>query len=217
LPGEFIEVGKHGRRLVTKARSDEEDSIVKRLFGGRLRQAGFNARDHVLSLIAEPFFVLNCPLSSCCGSIEDVLEYLTRKEKLSNHKEHVAQRTYFDRIPKVLIIALKRFTFNRASKQTVKMCNTVKYEGTLLLKGGWILGGKSGRPVEFSLTGIIFHHGTSADSGHYTAAVRVGANEWLSYNDLNVVKTDGNRVYSRDDAYVLMYINSTDRLTSIFP
>ena len=78
--------------------------------------------------------------------------------------------------------------------------------------------GKSAEPVHYKLYGVLYHHGESAGSGHYTVDVLhpngdSGGEVWLNIDDeaVSAVRHDGvfgEHVNKRVDnrcAYMLLY------------
>jgi ubiquitin carboxyl-terminal hydrolase 10 len=76
--------------------------------------------------------------------------------------------------------------------------------------------GKSAEPVQYKLYGVLYHHGESASSGHYTVDVLspIGDNSsgeaWLRIDDEAVHVVQHEDVFKgydneRGDAYILFY------------
>jgi ubiquitin carboxyl-terminal hydrolase 10 len=82
---------------------------------------------------------------------------------------------------------------------------------------------KSAEPVHYRLYGVLYHHGESARSGHYTVDLlhtnddSGGGEGWLHINDeaVNVVRRedvfggDGNERVDDRCAYMLFYCRTT--------
>lgn len=93
--------------------------------------------------------------------------------------------------PDVLIVALNRWESNTRAQKT---CRRVTTSQTV------VFGGSS-----FSLVGVLYHHGTSKNHGHYTCAVREGGGNWCSIDDLAVVPIADISTWSTSDGYVFFY------------
>jgi ubiquitin C-terminal hydrolase len=116
-------------------------------------------------------------------------------------------------IPDILIIHLKRFTFDTcmASGHMLrsKVDDKVEFpiEGLDLTK--YILGPVDpDAPPVYRLFGVSEHTGPTANSGHYTATVRNSIDgQWYRCNDSHVGRTSGEASIT-GGAYVLFYQRS---------
>jgi hypothetical protein len=63
---------------------------------------------------------------------------------------------------------------------------------------------KSKQPVEYDLTGVVVHHGSTTHSGHYIAYVKAPNGSWYEMNDSCVSQVPINRVLQAQ-AYLLFY------------
>lgn len=106
-------------------------------------------------------------------------------------------------VPKVLILNLKRFSYNRDTLLPQKIKKPVKYEETFLFDRNWLV--DDVEPQEYQLTAVICHHGDSANGGHYNAAVRYNS-DWYMYDDQLVRQMEGREVTAQQfTAYLLVY------------
>lgn len=68
---------------------------------------------------------------------------------------------------------------------------------------------KSKQPVEYDLTGVVVHHGTTTQSGHYIAYVKASNGIWYEMNDSHVSQVSISRVL-QSQAYLLFYSQKGD-------
>merc|ERR1712014_210854 len=103
----------------------------------------------------------------------------------------------------VLILTLKRFSYNKDTGCPQKIKKAVAYEEKLTFDGSWMMEGME--PQEYQLAAVICHHGESANGGHYNAAVRYNK-EWFMYDDALVRQMELKEVMSQMfTAYILVY------------
>lgn len=157
------------------------------------------------------------------SSLYDCLDYHCKVHEMSgdnqyeigNTKEYVDanRRMCFWKLPKYLIVCLKRFGFSGHGRK-INTCidfpiddldlNKYIYHGDMKVKGK--------ESSKYSLIAVANHIGGSLDSGHYYAMNRiVGTDKWVLYNDETVREISyytpeqlKQRVVSKN-AYVLIY------------
>jgi ubiquitin C-terminal hydrolase len=115
----------------------------------------------------------------------------------TGQKEDVQKRIRFWNFPKVLIITLKRFTFDRQKINTFIEYPT---EGLDLQK--YVCGYNPSQYI-YDLYGVCFHFG-NPDGGHYTSTVKTD-NEWVHYNDQHIQTVDNLQNVVSRQAYCLFY------------
>jgi ubiquitin carboxyl-terminal hydrolase 8 len=142
----------------------------------------------------DAMLIYDCLDEFTCSEILDE-ENAWFNEK-TGKKEDVQKRIRFWNLPKVLIITLKRFTYDRQKINTF-----IKYptEGLDLSK---YVSGYNPSQYIYDLYGVCCHYGI-LDGGHYSAIVKNG-NEWVHYNDDQLHKVSDEKVVSRQ-AYCLFY------------
>ena len=97
-------------------------------------------------------------------------------------------------LPKILVITLNRFEFNKDLNINVKINKYFSFPFILDLKK-FILNKNNNKEnivsiCDFILTGIIVHQG-DGDYGHYFAIIKdIDNNIWKCYDDKNVKKID---------------------------
>ncbi|KAK3118773.1 hypothetical protein QOZ80_9BG0707130 [Eleusine coracana subsp. coracana] len=106
------------------------------------------------------------------------------------------------RLPDVLVIHLKRFSFSRSTKQ--KLETFVNFPIHDLDFTNYIANKKSSGRQIYELYAVSNHYGSMA-SGHYTAHIKLlQENRWYNFDDSQVVPIDEEEVKSAA-AYVLFY------------
>lgn len=150
-----------------------------------------------LSLTLPSINTFSCTLYDCFDSL--IRETSVPEYKCQNCKEKgkCRSKVEFYRLPKVLVIQLKRFIISMSRAQ--KLDTEVVYPDTLDLK-------KYCRNdcAKYKLHGISSHSG-SLSSGHYIADV-FEDNRWYTCNDERVFVSDFPKKFS--SAYLLFYIMS---------
>ncbi|KAJ1275321.1 hypothetical protein BS78_05G127000 [Paspalum vaginatum] len=106
------------------------------------------------------------------------------------------------RLPEVLVIHLKRFSFSRSTKQKLETFVNFPIHGLDLTN--YIANKKSSERQIYELYAVSNHYGSMA-SGHYTAHIKlVDENRWYNFDDSHVAAIDEDEVKTAA-AYVLFY------------
>lgn len=109
-----------------------------------------------------------------------------------------AQREHkFVTLPDLLAIHLKRFSNDAEAKTARKTCTSVAFEEGLDVGG-----------VQYALTGLVSHEGTSVNNGHYTAVCKAGG-RWYTFNDASVTLYTASFEGHYKGAYLLVYEKRT--------
>jgi ubiquitin carboxyl-terminal hydrolase 10 len=125
----------------------------------------------------------------------DALKGLTRSETIHGDFQSprgpdvaATKQIFVETLPPVLILHLKRFEYNNTGG-TQKIWKKVGYPLELTIPKEVFPQQKraqmtfSGLP-QYRLTGVIYHHGKNASSGHYTVDVRrQEGQEWIRLDD----------------------------------
>lgn len=130
--------------------------------------------------------------------------------------EHCQQkktaRTRIIHPPELLFIQLQRSIYDRQVQQPVKIKTGVSLQETLSLDRNWFYspGPSEERiDVEYELCSTIFHLGSSANEGHYMAAVKDHGRDWTLTNDHQVKQGFGfDRVLKQSkhgEVFILAY------------
>lgn len=103
-------------------------------------------------------------------------------------KVEAVMRESIKKLPNVLIIVLKRFSFNYDSMVKLKINDFCEFPDTLDLSKYTqesLNGDDLAHPMDyynFNLRGVVVHKGTS-DSGHYYSLIKDGEDKWYEFND----------------------------------
>eukprot|EP00928_Gymnodinium_smaydae_P061597 TRINITY_DN4563_c0_g2_i1.p1 TRINITY_DN4563_c0_g2~~TRINITY_DN4563_c0_g2_i1.p1 ORF type:complete len:634 (+),score=152.81 TRINITY_DN4563_c0_g2_i1:92-1993(+) len=179
-----------------------EDSPINRIFGGLLESSVRSRSATRDSVSLEPFNHLILDISSPnVDSVWTALEAYCGAEAV--HEGRATRRLRFRALPKVLVVSLNRFSYNKDTGSPQKIKKAIKYEDRLTFERSWLVDGVE--PVEYQLSAVICHHGESPNGGHYNAAVRYNG-DWYMYDDAIVRQTDIREVLSHQyTAYLLLY------------
>lgn len=118
-------------------------------------------------------------------------------------KEHRQASKKLDlwRLPEILVIHLKRFSYNRFSKN--KLGTFVDFPVEDFNLTDYTVHKISGVSERYVLYAIINHYG-SLGGGHYTAFVQLGQNQWYEFDDSHVSPVAEEQIKT-SAAYVLFY------------
>ena len=144
----------------------------------------------VLSVAAESFFIINLPIPAKKKNINiyDCFDTFTEAELLdgenmwyndkTKQKQAINKKTCFWKLPKLLIIDIKRYDMNNSKKQ-----NNIDIPHIIELSK-YVIGYKSGDNT-YELYGVCNHSGVT-HGGHYTANIKNANGKWYNYNDTSV-------------------------------
>ena len=107
------------------------------------------------------------------------------------------------KLPKILVLHLKRFSFDSFRRE--KVTAPVAFKDTeLSLEACYAADAELNKSVSYDLVGVVNHMG-NINGGHYTAdCFNSETQEWYNYNDANVTLVDKPRTES-SSAYILFY------------
>ena len=187
------------------------DSIIVDLFQGQFKstltclQCGFS------SATFEAFMYLSVPIpGSADVTLMDCVRQFTKAEKVSGsnswfcarcktHRESAKQLEIW-RLPPVLLIHLKRFSFHGKWKQ--KLETNVNFPLSGLNLAPITLGPL--KPTPYQLFAVSNHSGT-LERGHYTAYVRNAVNQKFYTFDDSVVQNMSTSNVMTKNGYMLFY------------
>lgn len=229
----WSEVGS-GRRVCKKRVVEVEPSPITRLFGGRFRSVLTIPKGKELqSITLDPFRCVLLDISLVdVQKIEDALWKFNEIEKLPYKveagKEVIARKqTFIDKLPEVLILHLKRFSYQNeavdANASNNGLAPELRTYGTIEKVSKNILYGltltvpaeclstalRKENTNDYALSAVIYHHGRNAEGGHYTCDVLRSGRKWLRIDDTAVEAIDADSVLDMSErdksAYILMY------------
>jgi ubiquitin carboxyl-terminal hydrolase 8 len=172
--------------------SKEYSEIMEMFYG--IYVSEIHSMDGTVRHAAKPesFFILDLPipeqLPEC--SIYHCFDLFTKDEFLkgenawfnekTNQKEDIKKRITFWSLPNILVITLKRFSYDGERK----LNNKVVFSMDELDLSKYI-NGYNARTYIYELYGVCNHFG-GVMGGHYTSFVKNATNEWIHYDDSNV-------------------------------
>eukprot|EP00747_Dinoflagellata_sp_TGD_P065189 gnl/TRDRNA2_/TRDRNA2_154250_c0_seq1.p1 gnl/TRDRNA2_/TRDRNA2_154250_c0~~gnl/TRDRNA2_/TRDRNA2_154250_c0_seq1.p1 ORF type:complete len:512 (-),score=108.27 gnl/TRDRNA2_/TRDRNA2_154250_c0_seq1:71-1606(-) len=190
------------RKVETREAGWHEDSPILRVFGGLISSFVRSKGAKADSVTLEPFNHLDLDISSTgVTSVMSALAAFCGAEGV--YEGEATRRLRFKQLPKVLLLNLKRFTYNKAKGCSQKVKKAIKYEGKLIFDRSWLA--DDCKPQEYFISAVVCHHGESVHGGHYTAMVRYNS-QWYLYDDTTVRMVDVKEVAAQQSAaYLLMY------------
>lgn len=190
------------REVEVRSAGVHEDSPIVRIFGGVIQSSLRSNGAKADSVSLEPFNHLILDISSeSVDSVCSALEAYCRAEAVDEGR--ATKRLQFKLLPKVLILTLKRFSYNKDTGCPQKIKKAVAYEEKLTFDPSWLVDDVERQ--EYQLTAVICHHGESANGGHYNAAVRYNS-DWYMYDDALVRQMELREVMNQMfTAYLLLY------------
>ncbi|WEW61784.1 ubiquitin carboxyl-terminal hydrolase [Emydomyces testavorans] len=195
----WLEVGHKQKPAVTRSSGHiVAESPITRIFGGKIRSE-FRVPGNKNSVTLEPYQSLQLDIGSPqVNNIIDALKGLTRPETMHGDfsssrgtKVNATKQVFIESLPPVLILHLKRFHYDSATKGTQKIWKKIGYPLELEIPKEVfpphrrnLLVAQGGGLPKYRLTGVIYHHGKIASGGHYTVEIRrQDGREWIRIDD----------------------------------
>ncbi|GHJ88101.1 hypothetical protein NliqN6_4503 [Naganishia liquefaciens] len=205
----WLEVGKKQKVNVVRT-TESKDSAVSRLFGGKLRSV-LHTPGQKDSITLEPYQPLQLDISApIVHTITDALLHLHEPEVIpgvwsasKGVNVDATKQVFVENVPPILILHLKRFLYDAEQQRVVKKSKPVAYASELTIPNEVLSPARrvQGKSLRYKLFGVVYHHGTSATGGHYTAAVlRQDASGWLHLDDESVEEVTQEQVVVGKDA-----------------
>ena len=139
-------------------------------------------------------------------SIYDCLDLFTEKEIVENiYCENCASKTDFykilkiERIPKYLIISLKRFKYTIMYKE--KINSPIKFPLNIINLNKYLLENSNESSKIYNLFAVVNHTGTLS-IGHYNSIIKLD-DTWINFNDSKV--SPFTNAFNTQEAYILIY------------
>ena len=187
-------------------------------------------------------------------TVEDALARITYLQpvQLGLSGSEASQQVLIETLPSILVLHLKRFLYDTATNGINKISKPIQFAPELEISHGTIfasftpcyprlriycglvgpdimtpVAGKSAEPVHYKLYGVLYHHGKSAGSGHYTVDVlhpnggSGNGEAWLHIDDEDVSAVWSEDVFGRGNnergdercAYMLFYYRTAPTQT----
>lgn len=183
-----------------------ETTPLDRIFGGCLSSGVTCGKCSHVSTTSQHFLDLSVDIE-CTQTVDQALDAFFAAEDLETYgcencgrKVGATKQFALERPPQVMCLHLKRFspfTNGKISKQ-------VRFRRSLdLAKYAKRPSGVSSSSV-YKLVGLISHHGSSMNRGHYTAVGQAPSGSYHRFDDQLVNEISYNEV-SQSDAYVMFY------------
>uniref|UniRef100_A0A8C0QIR6 Ubiquitin carboxyl-terminal hydrolase n=2 Tax=Chelonoidis abingdonii TaxID=106734 RepID=A0A8C0QIR6_CHEAB len=188
------------------------ESIIVALFQGQFKSTVQCLTCHKKSRTFEAFMYLSLPLASTSKcTLQECLRLFSKEEKLTDNNRFYCShcKTRRDslkkieiwKLPPVLLVHLKRFSYDGRWKQ--KLQTYVDFPLESLDLSQYVIGPKSNLK-RYNLFSVSNHYG-GLDGGHYTAYCRNARKQrWYKFDDHEVFEISGSSVKS-SAAYILFY------------
>lgn len=189
--------------------SKEYSEFMEMFYGIYVSELSSKKGNIIHSLRPESYFILDLELPKHNPTLYDCFDSFTQYEYLegdnswynekTKQKEEVKKRITFWSLPKVLIITLKRFSFDGAKKRQ----DLVQFPLNDLDLSKYVTGYNS-KQYKYDLYAICNHSGGPM-GGHYTSYIKTIQGEWIHYNDTNVTRNMNKSKLVTPKAYCLFY------------
>uniref|UniRef100_A0A8C0CJK8 ubiquitinyl hydrolase 1 n=1 Tax=Balaenoptera musculus TaxID=9771 RepID=A0A8C0CJK8_BALMU len=198
------------------------ESIIVALFQGQFKSTVQCLTCHKKSRTFEAFMYLSLPLASTSKcTLQDCLRLFSKEEKLTDNNRFYcshcrARRDSLKKIeiwklPPVLLVHLKRFSYDGRWKQ--KLQTSVDFPLENLDLSQYVIGPKNNLR-KYNLFSVSNHYG-GLDGGHYTAYCKNAARQrWFKFDDHEVSDISVSSVKS-SAAYILFYTSLGPRVTDV--
>ncbi|XP_048337732.1 ubiquitin carboxyl-terminal hydrolase 8 isoform X2 [Sphaerodactylus townsendi] len=195
------------------------ESIIVALFQGQFKSTVQCLTCHKKSRTFEAFMYLSLPLASTSKcTLQDCLRLFSKEEKLTDNNRFYCShcKTRRDslkkieiwKLPPVLLVHLKRFSYDGRWKQ--KLQTSVDFPLESLDLQQYVIGPKSNLK-RYNLFAVSNHYG-GLDGGHYTAYCKNAAKQrWYKFDDHEVSDISSSSVKS-SAAYILFYTSFEQRV-----
>lgn len=240
--GEWKEVSKKGKKSknASKRITEVDPSPISTIFGGQFRSVLDTPQNkESQSITYDPFQTIQLDISSPeVTDLESAFRKFSEHEVIelkssSGNDVEAKKQTCIDKLPQVLLIQLKRFSFvtqlskgdlsnyNSYNGRIEKIRKMVKYSHEFVIPKESISpplqNSAEEALLQYRLSGVIYHHGISPSGGHYTCDVfNKALNKWFRIDDVKVeeiknideVLHNGSEISESRTAYILLYERS---------
>ncbi|XP_074455951.1 ubiquitin carboxyl-terminal hydrolase 8 isoform X2 [Larus michahellis] len=194
------------------------ESIIVALFQGQFKSTVQCLTCHKKSRTFEAFMYLSLPLASTSKcTLQECLRLFSKEEKLTDNNRFYCShcKTRRDslkkieiwKLPPVLLVHLKRFSYDGRWKQ--KLQTSVDFPLETLDLSQYVIGPKNNLK-RYNLFSVSNHYG-GLDGGHYTAYCKNASKQrWFKFDDHEVSEISSSSVKS-SAAYILFYTSYEQR------
>ncbi|XP_010293059.1 PREDICTED: ubiquitin carboxyl-terminal hydrolase 8 isoform X2 [Phaethon lepturus] len=194
------------------------ESIIVALFQGQFKSTVQCLTCHKKSRTFEAFMYLSLPLASTSKcTLQECLRLFSKEEKLTDNNRFYCShcKTRRDslkkieiwKLPPVLLVHLKRFSYDGRWKQ--KLQTSVDFPLETLDLSQYVIGPKN-TLKRYNLFSVSNHYG-GLDGGHYTAYCKNASKQrWFKFDDHEVSEISASSVKS-SAAYILFYTSYEQR------
>ncbi|XP_009951055.1 PREDICTED: ubiquitin carboxyl-terminal hydrolase 8 isoform X1 [Leptosomus discolor] len=198
------------------------ESIIVALFQGQFKSTVQCLTCHKKSRTFEAFMYLSLPLASTSKcTLQECLRLFSKEEKLTDNNRFYCShcKTRRDslkkieiwKLPPVLLVHLKRFSYDGRWKQ--KLQTSVDFPLETLDLSQYVIGPKNNLK-RYNLFSVSNHYG-GLDGGHYTAYCKNAAKQrWFKFDDHEVSEISASSVKS-SAAYILFYTSYEQRAVDV--
>uniref|UniRef100_A0A8C2UFT9 Ubiquitin carboxyl-terminal hydrolase 8 n=1 Tax=Coturnix japonica TaxID=93934 RepID=A0A8C2UFT9_COTJA len=198
------------------------ESIIVALFQGQFKSTVQCLTCHKKSRTFEAFMYLSLPLASTSKcTLQECLRLFSKEEKLTDNNRFYCShcKTRRDslkkieiwKLPPVLLVHLKRFSYDGRWKQ--KLQTSVDFPLETLDLSQYVIGPKNNLK-RYNLFSVSNHYG-GLDGGHYTAYCKNASRQrWFKFDDHEVSEISASSVKSAA-AYILFYTSYEQRAVDV--
>lgn len=235
---EVSSTSRKGKKTKSAAKRtvEVEVSPISSIFGGQFRSVlDIPKNKESQSITLDPFQTIQLDISDpAVNDLETAFKKFSEYELIpfkssSGNDVEAKKQTFIDKLPQVLLIQLKRFSFinntdkdkivnyNAYSGRVEKIRKKIHYNHELTIPRETISSVHANfyndAGTKYKLVGVVYHHGVSPSGGHYTADVyHQEMDKWFRIDDVNIAELNKEEVlkggedgFDSRTAYILMY------------
>jgi ubiquitin C-terminal hydrolase len=198
---------------------DQLPREMNSMFSGTIKNSIEGMNDPYRTSNIEPFYTVPLELksfrdvaASFQSSLQSELFTGDNQYSVGDRKIDVRKYSRIETAPQVLVLQLKRFEYNLATWQRVKVRDRYEFPMSLNI-GPYMTDNTQDEP--YTLKGVILYGGT-AEGGHYMSLIEIGG-KWIRFNDMEVSELPQNEFESATfggnvgsdygpSAYLLFYV-----------
>jgi len=242
LKAEELRVGSQSGEGQTEGKRDyissSVESPISRIFSGKFRRTVLKAGQPD-SVTVESWRSLKLDIQpDSIRTVQDALARISQPQVVQvgpsgpgKAGEQVTVLRFIEALPPVLVLHLKRFSYDEATGGVVETSKPVQLSPGLEIPPDIMAptAGQSEVPARYTLYAVLYHHGGSASGGHNTVDVlhpnahggSGGEETWLHIDDEGVSTVRHEDVFGRNEnewaddrcAYLLFYRRTTSTQT----